>query len=114
MNDLIKSFSLDRIQSSGAIFDIKKLNWINHYYLRLKSSSEILELAKNYIPHDWNVSKEMIDLIKEKTQKIEDIKEELNIFFKYSSPSLKELQKLSINQLVKNRMDKFCNMGIVK
>ena len=39
MNDLIKSFSLDRIQSSGAIFDTKKLNWINHYYLRLKSSS---------------------------------------------------------------------------
>lgn len=93
MNDLIKSFSLNRIQSSGAIFDTKKLNWINHYYLRLKSSSEILELAKNYIPYDWNVSKEMIDLIKEKTQKIEDIKGELNIFFKYSSPSLKELQR---------------------
>ena len=93
MNDLIKSFSLNRIQSSGAIFDTKKLNWINHYYLRLKSSSEILELAKNYIPYDWNVSKEMVDLIKEKTQKIEDIKGELNIFFKYSSPSLKELQK---------------------
>jgi len=28
--------------------------------------------------------------------------------------SLNELQKLSINQLIKKRMDKFCNMGIVK
>ena len=28
--------------------------------------------------------------------------------------SLKELQKLSTTQLIKKRMDKFCNMGIVK
>ena len=28
--------------------------------------------------------------------------------------SLNELQKLSINKLINKRMDKFCNMGIVK
>lgn len=81
MTNLIKSFSLERVQSSGAIFDKKKLNWINQYYLRLKSSSEIIKLLKNHIPEDYSVTEAMIDLIKDKTQTIEDIKNDLKIFF---------------------------------
>ena len=31
---IIQCFSLERLQKSGAIFDIKKLNWMNNYYIK--------------------------------------------------------------------------------
>ena len=31
---LIQNFSLERLQKSGAIFDIKKLNWMNNFYIK--------------------------------------------------------------------------------
>ncbi|MBI65398.1 MAG: glutamate--tRNA ligase [Candidatus Marinimicrobia bacterium] len=31
---LIQNFSLARLQKSGAIFDIKKLNWMNNFYIK--------------------------------------------------------------------------------
>ena len=43
-----------------------------------------------------------------------DIAKTFKIVKKEIINSLKELQKLSTTQLIKKRMDKFCNMGIVK
>ena len=33
LNEIIKDFSIKRIGMSGAFFDVKKLDWINQYYL---------------------------------------------------------------------------------
>lgn len=93
MNDLIDAFSLKRVQSSGAIFDIKKLNWINQHYLRQKSSNEIIQLSKNHIPSDWSVNEKMVDLIKDKTQTIEELKEDLKIFFRTPENLKKKLEQ---------------------
>ncbi|RPI59349.1 MAG: glutamate--tRNA ligase, partial [Ignavibacteriales bacterium] len=40
--ELIKSFSLERVNKAGAVFDLQKLNWLNAEHLRKKSSSELL------------------------------------------------------------------------
>jgi glutamyl-tRNA synthetase len=42
MDDLISSFSLERVNKAGAVFDLQKLNWLNTEHLRKKSSSELL------------------------------------------------------------------------
>ncbi|GAB4375813.1 MAG: glutamate--tRNA ligase [Calditrichia bacterium] len=34
MDELIKEFSIDRVNKSGAIFDIQKLNWMNAHYIK--------------------------------------------------------------------------------
>ncbi len=34
LEQLIKEFDLDRLQKSGAVFDVEKLNWYNSYYIR--------------------------------------------------------------------------------
>ncbi|MEW6702048.1 MAG: glutamate--tRNA ligase [Bacteroidota bacterium] len=49
MNELIEKFSLDRVNKSGAVFDLEKLNWLNAEHLRKKSNEEILQLLKNEI-----------------------------------------------------------------
>lgn len=49
MNELIESFSLERVNNSGAVFDLEKLNWINAEHLRKKPDSELLVMLKEEI-----------------------------------------------------------------
>jgi glutamyl-tRNA synthetase len=46
MDELIESFSLDRINKSGAVFNIEKLEWLNAEHLRSKSDEELASLLK--------------------------------------------------------------------
>lgn len=48
---LINNFSINRIQKSGAVFDIDKLNWINEQYLRALPIEEIANRARPFF-HD--------------------------------------------------------------
>jgi glutamyl-tRNA synthetase len=41
MEELIKSFSIERIGRAGAKFDILKAKWYNHQYLKKKTSDEL-------------------------------------------------------------------------
>jgi nondiscriminating glutamyl-tRNA synthetase len=49
MSSLIKSFSLEKVQKSGAIFNIKKLDSINSFYLRQKSVESLTQLIIPYL-----------------------------------------------------------------
>lgn len=48
LNELIQQFSLERVQKSGAVFNISKLNWMNSYYLNRKPLEERTELLIKY------------------------------------------------------------------
>jgi len=48
--ELERRFSLDRVNKSGAVFDLDKLNWLNRQYLNALSEQEFLNLAASYIP----------------------------------------------------------------
>jgi len=47
-DELIKEFSVKRMGVSAAVFDIKKLQWINGEHIRLKSVDEFHDLALPY------------------------------------------------------------------
>ena len=91
LNELQASFSLDRVQNSGAVFDIKKLNWLNQHYIKKLDSKEILKLAAPYLPPTWEINLDMINLIKDKLLNISDIKEEMLPFFERPSISYNAL-----------------------
>jgi glutamyl-tRNA synthetase len=44
LEELIESFSLERVHKAGARFDPDKTKWYNHHYLQTKSNSELAEL----------------------------------------------------------------------
>lgn len=46
--DLIKSFTIERISKTAAIFDIKKLQWMNGFYIRKLSPAELAQRAMPY------------------------------------------------------------------
>ena len=49
MDELISSFSLERVNKAGAVFDLQKLNWLNAEHLRKKTNEELLLLLKDEI-----------------------------------------------------------------
>ena len=47
--ELIKEFSLENVQKSPAVFDVEKLNWMNHKYIQLLSNDDLLLHAKPWL-----------------------------------------------------------------
>jgi glutamyl-tRNA synthetase len=48
--ELIKAFALDRIQSSPAVFDAARLDWMNGHYIRELSLVELSKRAEGFWP----------------------------------------------------------------
>jgi len=46
---LIKEFSIERVQKGGAIFNIKRLDFLNSFYIRQKSIEKLTELSIPYL-----------------------------------------------------------------
>jgi len=49
LNELINSFSLKKIQKSGAIFNIEKLNWINGRYIRKMNLDDLVHKVMPFL-----------------------------------------------------------------
>jgi glutamyl-tRNA synthetase len=43
LESLVSNFNLEKVNSSGAKFDVEKLKWFNHKYLQLKDNDSIAE-----------------------------------------------------------------------
>ena len=50
--DLIKSFSLERVSKTAAIFNIDKLNWMNGIYIRQLTADDFVRRAKPFLGKD--------------------------------------------------------------
>ncbi len=85
MNELIESFSLERVNKSGAVFDLEKLNWLNAEHLRYKSNAEILPMVReellNTEYNDGNFSDDYLLKI------IEAMKERVSFIHEFISKS---------------------------
>lgn len=87
LDELSKEFSIERIGKSGVKFDIKKAQWFNQEYIKLKSSYELGEFLINQNPkaleiYSRNVIEEICDLFKERMTFLNDLLIESKFFFK--------------------------------
>src|SRR3989344_4979119 len=89
LKDLIKEFSLEKVQKSGAIFDIKKLDWMNGEYIRKKSISELVELARPFLPPQTppykgreTIYSKILELEQPRLKKFSELPESIDFFFK--------------------------------
>ncbi|MGE5861006.1 MAG: glutamate--tRNA ligase, partial [Ignavibacteria bacterium] len=89
MDELIEKFSLERVNKSGAVFNIEKLNWLNAEHLRRKSSAEILQMLKEGLKNSKYSTAEypdeyllmIVDAMKERVSFIKDYLEKAFYFF---------------------------------
>ncbi|MBC7486718.1 MAG: glutamate--tRNA ligase [Cytophagaceae bacterium] len=85
MDQLIESFSIERIGKSGTKFDIAKAKWYNQHYLRLKPTSELVaylesDLKKHGVTTSADLTK-IVDLLKERIVFPTDLFTECQFFF---------------------------------
>lgn len=50
MDELVEKFTLDRVHKGGAVFDQKKLDWINGEYIKKAINEDIDEFYENVLP----------------------------------------------------------------
>ena len=84
IDELIEHFSINRIRSSGAVFDIKKLTWFNQEYIKNSNSNELLPLVLSSLSKKWEIKPSMIDLTKESVETLNDFQSKVAIFFEYT------------------------------
>ena len=86
MDELIKSFSFDRVHKAGARFDIQKANWFNQQYLKLKDDATIVnEIKPLYTAKGIEASEEQITqivhLLKDRVHFVKEIVSESMFLF---------------------------------
>ena len=80
-------FSIKSIGSSPAIFDVDKLDYFNAYYLRKKTVSELIILAKNDLEKaglesQGDFLEKAVFLAKDRIKKVSDLPELISFLFK--------------------------------
>jgi len=83
-DELIKEFTLERIQKGAAVCNIQRLDWINGIYIRNKSLDEIAKLCQPYLPEHnftFDTIKQIVSLYQERLKKLSEIAEFADFFF---------------------------------
>ncbi len=85
LDELIKEFSFEKIQKSGAIFDVKKLDWMNGEYIRKKSVKELIKLAQPFLNQFSEVEsakiENIIKLEQPRLKKLSEFTKNIDFFF---------------------------------
>jgi len=92
MSSLIKEFSFNRVQKGGAIFNIKRLDFLNGFYIRQKPIEKLTEMCLPYL-----IEAELIEELGERKFKIRETGEVVNFEFleKITAIYQERLKKLS-------------------
>jgi glutamyl-tRNA synthetase len=100
-DELIKYFSFDSVGKKGAIFDIKKLEWLNGIYLRELTYEEFIKALKDISQYHvdrltdvWpkEALKQLFELYKQRAKTLLEITDDLVAFSQ--SPDLENLEAL--------------------
>lgn len=86
--ELIERFSIEKINKTGAVFDVTKLDWMNGYYIRQLSVEDLtsrlmpfLESAGLAMEKDRAYVEQIVPLIQERLKKLSEIAELTDFFF---------------------------------
>ncbi len=85
MKELVDAFDLLKVHKSGAVFDMKKLDWMNGEYIKRLNDEELAERILEIPSDKFQMSKEelirIMPLARERIKKLSDISE-FDYFFK--------------------------------
>lgn len=108
--ELIQKFSLDRVQKSGAIFDEKRLLWMNGMHIRALTLDELNERVEDFWPKaagqaDDTYRRQVLALAQDRLKTLADLPLLTNYFFEEPTPDWsmirdnKQLKKLNESEL---------------
>ena len=74
LDELIEKFSLERIQTSGPVFDLKKLEWMNGEYIRRTEIRQLADQIWKFLDKKYSLDfiEKTIPLVKDRIRKLSD------------------------------------------
>ena len=127
--ELIKNFSLDRVQNSGARYDEVKLLWLNGQWIRKIFDEEGVEALYSRTTDYWPESaktasddykKEVLSIIYDRLKTLSDLRTMTSYFFEdpridldmlVNNKFIKKLSESEIEDLLKKSINKLSNLG---
>ena len=133
LDELIKEFSLERMQKSAAIFNIEKLDWYNSYYIKKMPLSELTKLCVPFLENaglinkvssikyqvlstgeavDFEWLKKVVALERKRMKKLSEIGESAKFFFQDKldyDPILMRWKNMTDRE-VKDNLDRLVNI----
>jgi glutamyl-tRNA synthetase len=96
-DELIKAFSLERIQKSSAVFDAERLIWMDGHYIRELTPAALLERSEGFWPHsasdypsDYKLN--VLKLVQERLKFLHELDELTDFFFTDPKADLSEVK----------------------
>lgn len=122
--ELIDTFSLDRVQRSGARFDEKRLLWMNGQWIRRISLDELYQRVEDYWPQsaaqfDASYKHQVLALVQDRLKTLAELPMMSHFFFEEpevnmelitSNKQLKKLSDSEIRELLKTAHDKLAEL----
>ncbi len=95
-DELIKLFDLSKVNASGAVFDVDKLNWMNGHYIREKDVAELVELCRPYLDKagkkvDTELLQKTVQIEQERMTRLDEIVDMVDMYtgeIKFEDPSV--------------------------
>lgn len=102
LEELVESFSLERVSKSGAKFDQDKAKWFNHQFLMRTSDQELLEMIRpslneKHLEKGEDFIRQVIALLKEKVSFASDLLPASDYFFDRPSSYDEKVQRKKWN-----------------
>lgn len=100
LDELVKEFSLEKVQKSGGVFNIEKLNWYNKEYIKKMPQDLLLAEIKKYLDWDEAMILRAKDSLIERINKFGDLADEAEFGF------YKNLSDYPVESLIWKKSDK--------
>jgi len=86
VSEMIDRFSLKRVQKSGGVFNMEKLDWFNTQYLKKLSLQDLVEKLKIFVPEEWVLQNHLlleraVLLERDRIKKLSDFTQNALFFF---------------------------------
>ena len=84
LDELIREFSLERISTTGPVFDLRKLEWMNGTYIRKTQNSKLKTQIYNFFGGKYpkDLIGKIVPLIKTRIKKLSEFEDLAGFFFK--------------------------------
>src|SRR5690606_26260185 len=108
LDELIKTFELERVNKSGAKFDPEKTKWFQHHYFQELPDSEIEKQFKKLLDSKGITTSlnlfTIVQLVKERATFVNDLWEQSNYFFiapkMYDEAAVKKCWKSETDKII--------------
>jgi nondiscriminating glutamyl-tRNA synthetase len=124
LDELVSLFTLERVHSSGAVFNIDKFNWMNGEYIKNYDLDKLAELSVSFFENagfdvsDKDKIKRVLFVIRTKLNKLDDVSIHAAQFYKTElnyTPEQKEiLSQEDSKAVIKALLGKIENLSEIK